>query len=151
MQMFSPRSRSRLLAIGKFQSQLAAAKTLLLKHPDYHVRVLVLHHSWHKKKLLRIAKASRGALAQFLDEENVRLVLTGHVHTAAVKAFQPVVVDLRFTSAAAERLRRSTRWRTTPSHCWVCFPRARIGRRTRCSCIACTGMLRVTWSGKCKP
>ncbi len=87
----SPRSRSRLLAIGKFQSQLAEAKTELLKHPDYSVRVLVMHHSWHKKDgVLRIAKASRGALAQFLDEEDVRIVLSGHVHRPAVKGFQPV-------------------------------------------------------------
>jgi hypothetical protein len=62
---------------------------LLSQRPQYAASVLVMHHSWHRKGVLRISKASRGALAQFLEEEDIRIVLSGHVHTPHVKSFRP--------------------------------------------------------------
>jgi predicted phosphodiesterase len=83
-----PRGRYRLFAIGSFQTQLVAAKTQLSQLEGNGIRVLVLHHSWHKKKgVLRISRASRGALDQFLDQENISIIMTGHVHTPLIRCF----------------------------------------------------------------
>jgi 3',5'-cyclic AMP phosphodiesterase CpdA len=83
-----PLGRHRLFAIGSFQSQLAAAKTQLSAMEETGVRVLALHHSWHKKNgFLRISRASRGALEQFLEQESISIILTGHVHTPLVRHF----------------------------------------------------------------
>jgi 3',5'-cyclic AMP phosphodiesterase CpdA len=83
-----PRGRHRLFAIGNFQSQLVAAKSKLSALEEKGIRVLALHHSWHKKKgFLRISRASRGALEQFLEQESISIILTGHVHTPLVRHF----------------------------------------------------------------
>jgi Calcineurin-like phosphoesterase len=83
----SSHGRHRFFAIGDFQSQLVAASRLLATQPVPGIRVLLMHHSWHKRGLLSISRASRGALAQFLEQENIRVVLTGHVHTPLVQTF----------------------------------------------------------------
>jgi hypothetical protein len=76
-----------LLAIGHFQSQLVAAKALLSQLGEG-IRVLLLHHSWHKKGVfLKISSASRGALNQFLDQENISILMSGHVHTHLIERF----------------------------------------------------------------
>jgi calcineurin-like phosphoesterase family protein len=77
----------RFFAIGDFQSQLVAASRLLAKEREPGIGVLLMHHSWHKRGLLGISRASRAALAQFLEQENIRVVLTGHVHTPLVQSF----------------------------------------------------------------
>jgi hypothetical protein len=83
-----PVSLKRLFAIGSFQSQLVLANGMLKGPREGTPRVLLLHHSWHKRGLLSIDQASRAALAQFLDENEIRLILTGHVHKPRVKPFR---------------------------------------------------------------
>jgi 3',5'-cyclic AMP phosphodiesterase CpdA len=83
----SPYGRHRLFAIGDFQTQLTAAATKLASLAQHGVRALIMHHSWHKKGALRISRASRGALSQFLEQEDIRVVLTGHVHIPLLAAF----------------------------------------------------------------
>jgi hypothetical protein len=89
-----PSNIYRLFAIGHFQSQLVAAKALLSKLGDG-IRVLLLHHSWHKRGVfLKISRASRGALNQFLDDERISILLSGHVHTHLIDKI-PVGVPSR--------------------------------------------------------
>jgi 3',5'-cyclic AMP phosphodiesterase CpdA len=82
-----PHGLHRFLAIGDFQTQLVTAQTRLAALTEPGIRVLLLHHSWHKRGVLALARASRGALAQFLEQESIRVILTGHVHTPWVKPF----------------------------------------------------------------
>src|SRR5207302_3824112 len=72
-----------------FQNQLAALTTRLhagkARQP---IRVLLMHHSWHKRGLvLSIARASRAALEQFLVAERFQLILTGHTHEPLANNF----------------------------------------------------------------
>lgn len=82
-----PFGRYRFLAKGSFQSQLNAIKTKLARATDYSVRVLLMHHSIHRRGSLSICRASRAALNQFLEEEDIHVVLTGHVHDPLVRKF----------------------------------------------------------------
>jgi len=84
-----PNGFQRIFGIGEFRRELANVKVILSGMPEFDVRVLLMHHSWHKKGLLRISRGSRAALAQFLDQENIHIVLTGHVHDPAVVRFAP--------------------------------------------------------------
>ena len=82
-----PFSRDRFTAVGRFQSQLAEASQQLLTVDENCIRVLVMHHSWHKRGMLGISKSSRDALNQFLDDSHIQLILSGHVHTPLVEKF----------------------------------------------------------------
>lgn len=83
-----PRGMQRLLAIGSFQTQLVKATAALAKLTEPGIRVLVIHHSWNRTKgPLSMAAASRGALQQFLDQESISIILTGHMHTPLIKRF----------------------------------------------------------------
>lgn len=80
-----PSSVYRTGAIGHFQTQLGKAHTQLLKVGDG-IRVLLLHHSWNKKNgILSISRSSRGALYQFMEEEGISILMSGHVHTPSIE------------------------------------------------------------------
>jgi hypothetical protein len=53
-----------------------------------------MHHSWDKRNgLLSIDQGSRAALAQFLVNNGIQLVLSGHMHYPLIKAFVPEVAE----------------------------------------------------------
>ena len=85
-----PGSLSRAGGIGRFQNQLTAlAPRLGARRPGY-IRVLLMHHSWnHSGWALTLHPATRGALAQFLVDHGIQVVLTGHIHTPQLTLFQP--------------------------------------------------------------
>jgi hypothetical protein len=85
----SPVGVKRFLASGSFQNQLAALAPMLAAKPSDLIRILVMHHSWHKTGLiLSIDASSRAALEKFLESHQFQLVLTGHTHDALLQAFQ---------------------------------------------------------------
>jgi hypothetical protein len=119
---------SRLRARGKFQSQLAAlAPRLGMRRPE-HIRVLLVHHSWeHTGRTLALHSATRGALAQWLVNHGIAVVLTGHIHTPYVGPFQPQasqsheVLECRCgTTTQADQVPYSwhTRWGIFPQRSW---------------------------------
>jgi predicted phosphodiesterase len=85
-----PRRLQRFRAVGSFQSQLAAAAPLLGRRTPDQIRVLLMHHSWHRGGfILRISRASRAALEQFLTAQGIQILMTGHTHVADVRPFVP--------------------------------------------------------------
>jgi 3',5'-cyclic AMP phosphodiesterase CpdA len=84
------RSLSRARGLGRFQSELPALELQLGPKRPEHVRILLMHHSWfHQGRTLALDGASRAALAQFLVNNGIQVVLTGHIHTSYLGAFQP--------------------------------------------------------------
>jgi 3',5'-cyclic AMP phosphodiesterase CpdA len=86
----SPWGPTRLCARGSFASQLrSAAARLGLRQPE-EIRVLLVHHSWHRSGArLSMEKASRQAFAQFLRDCDIQIVLTGHIHDPYVDWIPP--------------------------------------------------------------
>lgn len=86
----NPFSSTRVFARGRFASQLDPAAALLGPPMDKEVRVLLLHHSraW-PNDCLGMEPASRAALDTFLADQNVRVILTGHIHIPALAVFVP--------------------------------------------------------------
>ncbi|CAM2178625.1 metallophosphoesterase family protein [Burkholderia cepacia] len=77
----SSRSLGRLRAIGSFQSQLASLATMLGPKAKDEIRVLLVHHSWsHSGWTLRMTKASKTAMSNFVAAHGVKIVLSGHTH-----------------------------------------------------------------------
>jgi Calcineurin-like phosphoesterase len=88
----SPNGHQRLRAVGSFQTQLAAVAPMLGPLQQREIRVLLMHHSWHRQgPLLCIDRGTRASLERFLVDHNVRLVLTGHTHKALLQHFVPNV------------------------------------------------------------
>jgi 3',5'-cyclic AMP phosphodiesterase CpdA len=86
----SPKGLKRLRAVGSFQSQLAALGGKLKTKTPEQIRVLLMHHSWHKRGvLLSIDRGSRGALDQFLVDQEISVILTGHTHVPLAQYFVP--------------------------------------------------------------
>jgi hypothetical protein len=86
-------SPSRVRAVGSFQSQLArlAAQFGPLRTNAKEVRVLLMHHSWHRQTgALSIEGGSLQALNSLLDSEDIKVLLTGHMHSVYIKDFIPV-------------------------------------------------------------
>jgi 3',5'-cyclic AMP phosphodiesterase CpdA len=78
-----PYSRDRFFARGLFTSQLGpAASAIGLPEPDQ-IRVLLLHHSPahpQTSRSLRIEANSLSALKDFVVEQDIPILLSGHVH-----------------------------------------------------------------------
>jgi 3',5'-cyclic AMP phosphodiesterase CpdA len=92
----SPYGHQRFRAVGSFQSQLAAAAPRVGPPREEEVRVLLMHHSWHRRgPLLSIDHGTRGALDAFLAAHDIRLVLTGHTHDADIRSFTPSLPGAR--------------------------------------------------------
>lgn len=103
-----PYDQSRVLAKGDFQSQLAKLGGMLGPRGQGEIRVLLIHQSWHRGGLtLRMRKASRQALEQFLDQYGFSLILTGHTHGPLLRSF---------TVGQANSTIRETRCGTTTQH-----------------------------------
>lgn len=84
----NPNGLKRLRAVGSFQTQLAAVAPRLGKKTNAEIRVLLIHHSWHKRGLiLLIDRGTRGALVQFFQTHGIQLVLTGHTHQTRHQGF----------------------------------------------------------------
>lgn len=84
----TPFSGHRLLALGRFESDLSKASRLLTKRMPGEVRILLLHHSWSRTgATLRITDSSKRALARFLRDGEFSVILTGHVHAPLVTRF----------------------------------------------------------------
>jgi hypothetical protein len=76
-----PWGYKRWLARGSFVSQLKALRTQLTPQGPKEIRVLCLHHSRaHRGVTLEIDDASRDELANFIVEEGVAVLLSGHIH-----------------------------------------------------------------------
>jgi 3',5'-cyclic AMP phosphodiesterase CpdA len=83
-----PFSSARVLAQGDFQSQLAALGSIVGPKQRGEIRVLLIHHSWHRNGMtLRMRHASKRALGQFLDQFGFSVLLTGHTHNPLLKQF----------------------------------------------------------------
>jgi 3',5'-cyclic AMP phosphodiesterase CpdA len=88
----SPRGQKRLRAVGSFQKQLGQIANQLGSRPKNSIRVLLMHHSWHRRGItLSIDRGSRGALNQFLVAHSIQVLMTGHVHTSYVQKFVPPI------------------------------------------------------------
>lgn len=75
-------------AVGSFQTQLAAVAPKLGAPTNAEIRVLLMHHSWHKRgPILSIDRGTRGALAPFFQTHGIKLVLTGHTHQPLLRRF----------------------------------------------------------------
>lgn len=82
---------NRFLARGSFTSQLTDLARKLGKEsrPEKEIRVLCLHHSRaHVGRTLRMEDASRDALNDFIVNEDIAVLLCGHIHTPLVKSFR---------------------------------------------------------------
>lgn len=80
-----PGTLRRILARGHFLSQLTQLGALLgpAGNPKNELRVLVLHHALHHVgKTLRISAPSAAALAAFMANYDVKILLSGHTHRA---------------------------------------------------------------------
>ncbi len=79
-------SPARLLARGSFCRQLDRLRAKLGPAAPREIRVLLLHHSpaYADTTHLRIDAPSRKALARFVADCNVRVLLTGHIHKVAL-------------------------------------------------------------------
>jgi hypothetical protein len=86
-----PFSLKRMAAIGSFKSQLRALDPLFRqKNREGAIAALVMHHSWAKKTgPLSIDSGSRDALARFLRNHSIKLILTGHTHESVLLDFLP--------------------------------------------------------------
>jgi hypothetical protein len=89
--------KSRLFAIGAFETQLRELETKLgVKKPDgSEIRVLCLHHSREsarRKRILGIKRASRLLLDKFIVEHDIAILLTGHVHDPLLDPFSLVTM-----------------------------------------------------------
>jgi hypothetical protein len=85
-------SSDRFWARGEFQSELRALDELPARDPRS-FRVLLMHHSpshangrWKRK--LEINPSSRTHLEAFLQQKEISIVLTGHVHQPFVDLFK---------------------------------------------------------------
>jgi len=85
-----PWSSARFRGRGSFASQLDRAAALLGDPTDDEVRVLLLHHSrvW-PNFTLGMEEVSRAALDTFSADQNIRVILTGHIHIPALEIFSP--------------------------------------------------------------
>jgi 3',5'-cyclic AMP phosphodiesterase CpdA len=88
--------RGRVRARGSFSSQLVTAENKLYLVDKNEIRVLLLHHSLRyrdtsepreNKKTLEIEPASRQALEEFIVENDIAVLLCGHVHVPSVESF----------------------------------------------------------------
>jgi 3',5'-cyclic AMP phosphodiesterase CpdA len=74
-------SVARLLAQGSFQQQLSDLEQILGRNVNRELRVLMIHHSWKKRGvLLSMDAGSRSVLERFLQDCDIKVVLTGHTH-----------------------------------------------------------------------
>jgi hypothetical protein len=81
-------SPNRVLAIGAFQTQLDDLNKLLHTKRADEFRIVLIHHSWEQSgKILRMADASKAALAQFMYNNEVSAMLCGHSHKALLQDF----------------------------------------------------------------
>jgi 3',5'-cyclic AMP phosphodiesterase CpdA len=89
-----PYGLDRMLARGKFVTQLAQLSNILHPREPGEIRILVLHHSLtpgdpsaittspHMLAALEIDRGTRQVLDQFLVDYDVKVVLSGHRHIA---------------------------------------------------------------------
>lgn len=108
----------RFWARGRFHSQLHE----LTKHPalgdpvEKEIRVLCLHHSpAHTKFELGIAKSSRDALNDFIVQQNVAVLLTGHKHTPPLIETFPAL-HLNLSRTYLEARSGSSSQQSTPAY-----------------------------------
>jgi hypothetical protein len=81
-------SLKRVLAIGAFQSQLQKLQASLRTKRDGEFRILLIHHSWYQTgTILRMDDASKGALEQFMVDNQVSAMLCGHSHRPLLNSF----------------------------------------------------------------
>ena len=86
---------------------------------------------------LALQAATRGALAQFLVDHGIQVILTGHIHTPCLQMFSHNQVrNTRYLSAVAGPRRRQTKCHTRGEPSVALSPSV-AGLRTRSSFIAC--------------
>jgi len=79
-----PTGRNRFLARGRFHSQFGKLITnpALGEPAVIEIRILCLHHSpANTADTLGIGSRSRGALNDFIVQQNIAVLLTGHIHS----------------------------------------------------------------------
>jgi 3',5'-cyclic AMP phosphodiesterase CpdA len=83
---------SRLLARGHCVDQLEQAATAFGKPATDEVRVLLLHHTRHASGYpTGLGRRSREVLERVVEEHDVAVVLTGHLHEPHARTFGPSV------------------------------------------------------------
>lgn len=84
----NPMLHNRVLGRGVFRSQLTPASQQLGLPATDEIYVLLLHHSRaFQGYTLRMETASRQALDPFLVDQDISVILTGHVHDPHVQPF----------------------------------------------------------------
>ena len=117
----------RFLARGAFLSQLdiLSSKLPVMEHSE--IRVLIMHHSpAHKGHVLGLQQASRDALADFVEDHGIAVVLTGHMHAPRIG-----VDSFSFSRPPVHRLEArcgTTSVRRTLPYSWKKFMKRPVGR-----------------------
>jgi hypothetical protein len=71
----------RIRAIGAFRSELAKLDAILPVRPQGEFRILLIHHSWSQQGFtLRMGRASKDALEEFMYSHKISAMLSGHSH-----------------------------------------------------------------------
>jgi 3',5'-cyclic AMP phosphodiesterase CpdA len=87
-----PWGQNRMRACGSFVSQLHALRAQLSAKKEKEIRVLCLHHSRaHRGATLEMDSTSRDELANFIVEQGVAVLLSGHIHQPPLVAVATAV------------------------------------------------------------
>lgn len=82
-----PLGVERLLAQGRFESQLYQLDKQLLNPTPDEVRVMLIHHSMGTAgTFLRMNHSSKALLESFVQQHQIKVMLTGHTHAHTVVA-----------------------------------------------------------------
>ncbi|WP_337177082.1 metallophosphoesterase [Paludisphaera sp.] len=114
-------------ARGKFSSQLASPEIHMGPRQPDEIRTLLIHHSptYHDgSSALRMHGNCRQALDVYLIDQEISVVMTGHIHEAEVRAFRATdpargrtreVLEAR-SGTATQRDKIPAKWRVKDPH-----------------------------------
>jgi hypothetical protein len=125
----------RIMARGKFASQLASPAIDMGARPPDEIRVLLIHHSPtypSASQSLRMHSSCRTELERYLVEQGISVVMTGHIHIPRIKpvlARHPTSGDQR--KVLEVRSGTATQRDAIPAHWRASIPQANRWRLPR--------------------
>lgn len=124
----------RFLARGHFVGQLQTLQAMMGPPEQDTIRILLLHHSpsWQAKRLA-ISEASRRALWEFVGQQGISVLLTGHIHVP-IGRITEVVHDRRRWEVLEARCGTTTQIDVMPLN-WVAAGTNEPGRFPRNSLL----------------
>lgn len=125
----NPYRRDRFLARGSFTTQLSSLAAMLSIPTANEIRVLCLHHSQEQRGIsLEMNALSRDALNDFIVDQNIAVLLCGHIHTPAlIQSFTATHLGLGTSADFLEARCGTTTQTSTLPYTW----RNILGRRPR--------------------